>query len=264
MLNGQPLMPGGVPYVSFSDTPIRCYLTREEMAMIPKSRYKVKVIGKVLRIETVRDDVGEDEMVFAIDMWSKVGRTLKQIRADSRKKSKNKEGGDNGGNGTPPKHSIFNRLVDEKKMADIIIEVIEKYFHDNNTCEVCKVELSLNEFCLLIHFYFCYVKILENESQLSFSTFLKKKVFGGIDKVPVRNLNYYAHQNSYSKLKSILDENRKKDMKPIRFCSRPELSSRDVEHFLLPPFQEIGWYFQKSPYYDDLRREINKVQLINI
>lgn len=263
--SGHPLKFGSMPNTSISEIPVRVYLTREEMALIPRSRYGVKIIGKVPNVEIVRGDVREEEVVFTIDLWRKMGRSLKNIRAESRKKSKKKAGGDNGdGNGTPPKRSIFNCVVDEKQMADIIIEVIEKYFHDNNICEVCKVKLKLYEFCLLIHFYFSYIQILENESQLSFCTYLKNKVFGGMEKVAVRNLNHYAKKDSYIKLKNLLEDNRKNKREPIRFCPRPELSAQNVDHFLLPPFQEIGWYFQKSPYYNDLRREIEKVQRISI
>lgn len=264
MPSGLPIVSRDVSVASFSEIPVRCYFTRDEMAMIPRSHYKVKILGKVPNVELVRGDVREDEVVFAIDLWHKMGMTLKHIRADSRKKNKKKKGGDNGGDNTPHKPSIFNSLVDEKKMADIIIEVIDKYFHGNKICEVCKVQLKLYEFCLLIHFYFCYIRILENESQLSFCTYLKNNVFGGMEKVAVRNLNHYAQKDSYSDLKRLLNSNRRNGGKPIRFCPRPELSAQKVEHFLLPPFQEIGWFFQKSPYYDELRREIEKVQLINI
>jgi hypothetical protein len=222
--------------------------------------YNVRVIGRLdetyvnlVRAKDVQDSVKERDVVYVLEMTDKIRRTLKDIRNDSRKESRHNGGG--GGGGTPPS-GIFHRLVDENKMSDCILHIKDSFFHDEKECEICKKKCNLYDFFILVHFYFNYIGILEeNTSQLAFCTYLNKKVFGGNDTVNVRSYNNYTKMDVYKNFARLLST--KKD---IRFDSRPQLSQSKPENFLLAPFQKIGWKFQHSTYFDELRREKNKVQ----
>ena len=135
-------------------------------------------------------------------------------------------------------------------MADCILNIVNKYFHGAKKCKICEVDLNLYDFFLLTHYYFYYIKILEKNSNLAFCDYLTKKVFAGINKIGIRNYNIYAQKEKYTNFAELL-----KDKKDIRFVNRPELPRPETEHFLLAPFQEIGWNFHHSDYYRELRRQ---------
>ena len=234
-------------------------VTRQEIEKWLGRSYRIKkVIKRPKDGDGVRDDVKEGDVVYVMELVRKVNRTLKDMRVDSRRQTRRGNSG-GGGGGTPQNSGIFYRIVDEDKLADEIIATIDKYFHDKEKCEICKVELNLYEFCLLMHEYFNYIKILRKDSQLSYCNYLKNKVFGGKDKVNVRNFNYYVNNDAFTNFKDVI-----KTANDVSFDFRPELPRPKTENYLLAPFQEIGWNFQKSDYYKELRREVNQANKFNI
>lgn len=201
--------------------------------------------------QNVEDAVKEGDVVYVLQLVDKLNTTLKDIREDSRKESRTHGGG--GGN-TPG--NIFHRLIDEDKMSDCILHIKDSFFNAGKECEICAVKFNLYDFFMFVHLYFCYIGIMDKAiSQLAYCTYLNKKVFGGNNIVNVRNFNIYSQKDVYKNFADLLT-----DKKDIRFNSRPQMPRSATENFLLAPFQEIGWKFQHSDYFDELRREIKKVQ----
>ena len=177
---------------------------------------------------------------------------------DERKRSRRRGGG---GGGTPPTNIVFHCLIDEDQMSDCIRHIIESYFHGEEKCKICEVELNLCDFSLLMHFFFGYIKILAKDSQLAYCTFLKDKVFSGIEKVGVRNFNIYSKKSIYTKFKKLL-ENDDNISFAVRPTITPEIKAKLLQQgeTLLPPFQEIGWKFQHTPYFVQLRKELKDMK----
>ena len=221
-----------------------------------KKRLPPSVIRQVYGIQTVQDSVKEKDVDYVIEKLEKAHRTLKDIRDECRKELKRTRGG---GGGTPPNSGIFHRLIDEDEMANCILKIVDQLFHGEKECEICKIRLNIYEFFLLTQFFFDYIHILEKTKQLAFCEYLNNKVFAGKNKVGVRSFNNYAKKNVYTNFAIFLTDN-----KNIKFDKRPELSRAKAENYLLAPFQEIGWKFQQSDYFGDLRREIKKVQTFDL
>ena len=220
---------------------------------LPDGSYQVKVIGMPSGRQTIQD-ISESEIVVALEMSQIVQNTLRDIRAEGRKKIIFSGGGGGGGTYTS---RIFHRLVDEHKLGDCIILVMRHFFQGEKECKICNVELNLYDFFLLVQFYFKYIHILENDKQLPFCDFLKTWVFAGNDNVNVRNFNIYANKDAYINFARLLTTD--KILESISFDRRPTLPREKMENYLLAPFQEIGWKFQHSDYFAELREEIKKV-----
>lgn len=223
------------------------------LVKLPDGSYQVRVLGVPSGRETIQD-ISESEVVLALEMNERVQRTLRDIRAEGRKKIIFSGGGGGGGTYTS---RIFHRLVDEHKLGNCIIFVMRHFFQGEKECKICNVELNLYDFFLLVQFYFKYIHILENDKQLPFCDFLKARVFAGKDNVGVRNLNIYANKDAYINFARLLTTDKIKES--ISFDSRPTLPREKTENYLLAPFQEIGWKFQHSDYFAELRDEIKKV-----
>lgn len=221
-----------------------------------------------LKIESqdVQDIVRERDVAKVMENFEKAHLQLKDLLIESRIDARTGGGGggdgggdDGGGGGKPPHNSIFNRLVDEDELADCILNIVDKFFHGAKECKICEVNFNLYDFFLLTQYYFNYIKILEKKSNLAFCDYLKQKVFAGLDKIGIRNYNIYAKKEKYTNFAELL--NNKID---IRFVNRPELPRPKTDNFLLAPFQEIGWYFQHSDYFDKLRKEKDKAKSLII
>ena len=211
------------------------------------------MINRADGVQNVQDSVKEEDVIYVIEHLEKAHKTLRDIRDGSRKESKRIISVGGGGGGTPPNNDIFHRLVDEGKMASCILKIVDQLFHGEKECEICEIKFNVYEF------FFDYIHILENRAQLAFCNYLKKKVFGGKDKVGVRNYNNYANSDVYTNFDKILREN-----KSIKFDKRPELPRPNTENRLLAPFQEIGWKFRHSEYFGELRKEREKVQTFEL
>lgn len=237
-----------------------CYLSKEEVAVIPKDKY---VVRRVASAPTIKDGYSREEKnAYIIKLAAKIVETATEERDAARKQlRKRRGGGGGGGGGTPPSSNIFHRFIDEDKMSDCILHIIDGYFHGGDKCTICEVDLNLYDFSLLMHFYFGYIKILAKDSQLAYCTYLKNKVFSGEDKVSVRNFNIYAKKSIYTKFKKLLEED-----DSISFDSRPTTTPSIIAKLLrqgktlLSPFQEIGWKFQYSPYFTELRKERKELE----
>ena len=214
-----------------------------------KRRYsRLHTVGMIARTGEFQDIVRQKDLTDVIEKMQKVQLKMNDILLESRKESRT--GGGGGGGGTPPNSNIFNRLVDEKRLADSILEIVNKYFHGAKECEICKIKINVYVFFLLMHYYFDYIHILENNKLSPFCEYLNQKVFGGNNKIGVRNFNNYAKNKKYTNFGKLLAEETR-----IKFKNRPKLPRPKTEHYLLAPFQEIGWNFQYSSYFDELRRQ---------
>jgi len=218
---------------------------------IKNGQFIAKMLHPEIGAQDVENAVKEGDVVYVLQLVDKLNTTLKDIREDSRKESRTHGGG--GGN-TPG--NIFHRLIDEDKMSDCILHIKDSFFNAGKECEICAVKFNLYDFFMFVHLYFCYIGIMDKAiSQLAYCTYLNKKVFGGNNIVNVRNFNIYSQKDVYKNFADLLT-----DKKDIRFNSRPQMPRSATENFLLAPFQEIGWKFQHSDYFDELRREIKKAQ----
>ena len=248
-------MSGNTPTGTIPKTTV---YSRKDIENFKKRHYQIRVMARAEGAEAVQDSVKEGDVVYVIQLMEKAQRTMRDIRNESRKESR-KNGGGGGGGGTPPDSGIFHRLVDEDELADCILQIVNKLFHGEKECEICKIDFNVYEFFLLTHYYFDYIKILEKKTQLAFCEYLNNKVFAGKNEVGVRNFNNYVKKDVYTNFVELLKNN-----KDIKFNSRPELPRPKTENRLLAPFQEIGWKFQHSDYFDKLRRERDKTQTFNI
>lgn len=241
-----------------SGTTVKTYVPRgdsgKDIVKFRKGLYQVRVIGQTDDSHTVKDSVQERDVVYVLELADKMQRSLRDIRNESRRESRT-NGGGGGGGGTPPTR-IFHRLVDEDKMSDCILHIKDSYFHAEKECDICEKNCTIYDFFMLVHYYFCYIGIMsEDISQLAFCTYLNKRVFGGNDIVNVRSFNNYTQKDKYKSFAKLLSEN-----KDIRFDNRPQLPRPNTESFLLAPFQEIGWKFQHSSYFKELKAEQERVQ----
>lgn len=242
-----------------SGTPQKVVVISPKGVRLKKSVYRARMINRADGVQNVQDSVKEEDVIYVIEHLEKAHKTLRDIRDESRKESKRIISVGGGGGGTPPNNDIFHRLVDEGKMASCILKIVDQLFHGEKECEICEIKFNVYEFFLLTQYYFDYIHILENRAQLAFCNYLKKKVFGGKDKVGVRNYNNYANSDVYTNFDKILREN-----KSIKFDKRPELPRPNTENRLLAPFQEIGWKFRHSEYFGELRKEREKVQTFEL
>lgn len=230
-------------------------VTRSELEAIPRDRYDVKVICvRVPSLET-GEVGGEEELMVAITNSEQLVKQLKIFRRKYRVSlRKNKGGGDDG----PPSNSLFNPPVREDLMADCIIQVMDNFFRGEENCSICNREYGRMDFCVLMHLFFKYIGFLKNESRLPYSTFLQEKVFAGKSKFGERTYNTYANKDAYQFLGKQLETLK------VDFKKHPKLPPDPTESVLKPAFQEIGWAFQHSPYFSDLRELRNNLQKLDI
>ena len=248
------LGPGDAPSGTTAKTSETRVYSRKDIEKLKKGLYQVRVVERSGGSHTIEDSVQERDVVYVLELADKMQRSLRDIRNESRKESRT-NGGGGGGGGTPPIR-VFHRLVDEDKMSDCILHIKDGYFHAEKECEICEKKCTIYDFFMLAHFYFCYIGIMDNDvSQSAFCSYLNKRVFGGNDIVNVRNFNIYTKKDSYKNFANLLSEN-----KDIKFDNRPQLPRPQTENFLLAPFQELGWKFQHSPYFKELKREKERVQ----
>jgi len=240
-----------------TNEPIVCgILTRSQIASIPRDQFEVTVLGVVERDQekTIKPKELEELLYVAI---RRIGQSekdfqtvLKGLRILMR----------NGGGGEPPTDSLFLAPIDEGKMSDCIVGIINKYFHNGNKCTIYDKNYSLTEFCVLIHIFFDYIKVLKNKSCLSFSSFLQDKVFAGKSEFSVRTYNTYANKSVFSKLEKKLQELENKKIK-ISFKNHPTPPDIKDPDYLMKAFQEVGWAFQHSDYFKELIKLRNTMQL---
>lgn len=150
-------------------------------------------------------------------------------------------------------------------MADCIIQVMDDFFYSEDKCTIYEKEYNRMEFCVLMHIFFKKTNFLKKKSRLSFSNFMQNKVLVGKSGF-VRTYNKYADKAIFKDFEKQLDikqYNFKKHSVPLP----PEkMNSLDYHQRMMIEtgyaFQEIGWAFQKKPYFEelkDLKKTMNKL-----
>lgn len=146
----------------------------------------------------------------------------------------------------PPGGDIFLPPVDAGKMSDCIKKIVLDIFGDGDKGKICDRDIKLVEFCLLMHFYFRRIKILENTSRQPFCEYLENYVFEDESRFTAKTFNNYANETNYKRT----DED---------FTNAARLSINFKVHptrkgTLQDAFHEVGYFFHNSPYFDELRK----------
>ncbi|MBO7068976.1 MAG: hypothetical protein J6W52_09935 [Bacteroidaceae bacterium] len=147
----------------------------------------------------------------------------------------------------PPGYSgIFFPPVDEGKMSDCILKVVERYFGSEDTGEIRDKKYKLPQFCVLMYYYFRRINILQNTSRQPFCLYLLKKVFENESKFTSRTFNNYATAPEFAEVE-----------KDFTYASRLNINFKyhplPSENPLQDAFHEIGWAFHNSSYFEELR-----------
>jgi len=226
-------------------------LTRSELAAIPRDRYEVRVISVRIPTLDTGEVGGEEELVVAITNTEQLARQLKKVRQNLRKRLRD----NNGGGGPPSSENPFKDPINQYLMADCVIQVMEDFFHGEDKCTICDQKYNNMEFCVMMHIFFKKIHFLKKETRLQFSKFLQNKVFAGKSGF-IRTFNTYADKDIYSDFEDQLD------IEQYNFKKRPasippEMKPSDYHQRMMLDmslaFQEIGWAFQKSPYFKELK-----------
>lgn len=236
---------------------VQCTVSLRELEVLRRRHYRVRVIQSFPVIRETQDSVRETEIIFLIELTRKVLRALLDMRNRSRLAARSVSSGGGGGGENKPPQRIFHPFIDEAKMADCILSIKDGYFHEQKECTIShKEHCSIYDFFILAHFYFCYIGILDKTvSKLAYCNYLNHYVFADNNIVNVRSYNNYDNLPTYKSFAELLDK-----MDNIRFDYRLELPRPAEEIFLMAPFQDVGWRFHFSPYFDTLRVEQIKVQ----
>ena len=260
---------GRTMYLPNSQSPIIYQkLTLRQINAIPRDKYGVRVLGRIkinkerrilkaLRLirknELFRHrskipfdipNIGIKTYETMLWMLGQLKEGTDMLYYSNRELSRNNGNGD----GTPPDEDLFYPPIDEGKLSDCIIEIIFRIFGNNDKGLICGTEYKLSAFCVLMHYYFLHIGILQTKAQKPFCDYLEQKVFLGQDKpkFTARTFNNCANKPNYNKIK---EDYAGLEPKEISFNTRPSSPSKS----LLDAFQEVGWNFQKSNYFEQLK-----------
>lgn len=232
-------------------------ITRAELATIPRDRFDVKVIKVMVPLSKTDEVGGEEELMVAITNTEQLARQLKTIRKSLRTRLRK----NNGGGGGPSSENPFKDPINQFLMADCIIQVMEGFFHGEDQCTIYDQKYSNMEFCVMMHIFFKKIHFLKKETRLQFSTFLQNKVFAGKSGF-VRSFNTYANRDKYKAFDEQLDIRQcdfRKHPVPIPSEDKPSDYHQRMMVDIGLAFQEIGWAFQKSAYFIELKKIRNTV-----
>ena len=151
-----------------------------------------------------------------------------------------------------PDSGIFFELINENELANCIQKIIKSYFGIGDTCKIMGQEYTLGEFCVLMHFYFIRIGIMENQARKPFSDYLQKKVFDGEDRFTAKTFNNYA--NKYEDVEGNFTH---ADWLPIDFETRPKTSGK-----IQDAFHEIGYIFHNSQYFKQLKKQQDRMKIL--
>lgn len=200
------------------------------------------VVGFITQDPSKMINVGIDstkEFTALISLISQAGQQANLLRGKYRQLSRTVTE-------TPPTESgIFYAPIDEDDLSDCILKIIERYFGTKDSTKIMGTDFKLGEFCVLMHFYFIRIGIMENKSRQPFANYLTKKVFGDEEKFTPRSFNNYA--KSYENIEKDLTES--KGVK-FNFEIRPNPSGKPA----YDAFHEIGYNFHHSHFFDELRK----------
>ena len=226
-------------------------LTPEQAAAIPRDSFFV--IPLFSRSASADEQKGKPNLWLIVRKQEEVIKDLKDYLANT---IDHPSGG--GGGDAPKSFDIFHAPIDENKMARCIYTVVEGFFHDQETCEICKMEFNRAKFCALMRIFFLHCNLLKKESIHPFGNYLEEKVFGGQSEFVSRTFHTYASDYLDVKIK-FMDEVYMKDFKfsmhQLPPPSDDELKKKPANHpdLLKPAFQKIGKTFQKSNYFIELK-----------
>lgn len=226
-----------------------------EIVGIPRDRFSVKVLGSAVKTFSVKDSVrtGEEQLVVAISCLDKARKEMASFRKGYRVQVRK-----NGAVDELSFAEIFHAPIDEDKLSDCILGVISSFFHGEESCTIYNMKFCRMEFCVLVQLFFKYIGILKKESRLPFSTYLQKKVFVKKSEFGVRTYNKYAGKDIFQKFA--------KDLESITvdFKRHPKYPPESNENILKLVFQEIGWAFQHSDYFIELRELRKTMETFNL
>ena len=210
--------------------------SRDELDDIPRDLYTVTVLATVKRPDL------EEALVIALTRIDECQDSFKSLLLNIHDIVRKSGGGDE------PPGNLFYAPIDEDKMADCIIGVMKGFFHGEETCNICDRDYNPTEFCVLVHIFFKYIKILKSQSRLPFSKYLKNKVLVGKEKFVERTFNKYAGKQHFKNF-----ETEVKDL-TINFRSHAMPLKGPDGKFLRLAFIEIGYAFLRSDYFNELRK----------
>ena len=244
-------------------------LTRQQIAAIPRDKYAVRVIAQITPPSTTRKAPKvskrvrarhhhfypilrsrnckkkrsktkfEEEWMVMIELMKQVHVQFNKVEQAYRESQLNHGGGDD----TPPEFDIFRSPIDEDKMADCILNVKEGFFGCHDTCTIGKKECNITDFCLLVHFAFRKMNLLNNYFRKPFCEYLQTKVLMNDEKLKVKNFNNYANSQAYKKLE--------KDLAHECFNLEERLPKHENPLFLA--CHDIARAFHESKYFSQLR-----------
>lgn len=200
------------------------------------------VVGFITQDPSKMINVGIDstkEFTALISLISQAGQKADMLRGKYRQLSRTVTE-------TPPTESgIFYAPIDEDELSDCILKIIERFYGTSDSTKIMGTDFKLGEFCVLMHFYFIRIGIMENKSRQPFANYLTKKVFGDEEKFTARSFNNYA--KNYENIEKDLKES--KGVK-FNFEIRPNPSGKPV----YDAFHEIGYNFHHSHFFEELRK----------
>ena len=213
-------------------------LTQAQIDSIPRDKFAVAVIGPVKLVPSFVVVPGTGEQLFItfiahLDALQKDGDDIFAfIRNHTR----------NGDDNIPPENEMFLPTIDDNKMSDCIMHVVIHFFGNNDKIKLHGHEYKLSEFCVLIHYYFLRINVLNKKGRQPFCKYLEDKVFCNKLKFTAKTFNNYAAEHKHENLT---------DTKalPINFSFPPN----EKEQLFHRAFHEVGWNFHNSPYFAELR-----------
>lgn len=186
---------------------------------------------------------GTREFTTVISLLHQIQHHVETIYYENRELNRNNP------NNPSPIKDIFLMPIDAGRMSDCIKKIVLDVFGNDDKGKICNREIKLVEFCLLMHYYFIRIKILENTSRQPFCEYLEKYVFADQSRFTAKTFNNYANEDKYKKAEQDFTEAKRLD---INFKKHPTPNGT-----LQDVFHEIGYIFHNSPYFDELR-EIRK------
>ena len=232
----------------------RC-ISQRTLDEAPKDIYRVKALSPATDIDSIHN-VSKDKEELVSDTIVLVKVLIQNLEL-IRNVILSMKRYDNIVNSQKPSR-LFHAPLNEDKLSECIINVMDIFFHGEKNCTICDRNYSHAEFFVLVHIFFSHIAILKKDSNLSFSNFLKENVYAGKPAFSDRTFRTYAQKDIFKKLKQ--------DVKKIKlsFNRRPTQPETPDGKFLIRAFQEIGWAFQNSEYFKEIRLLKEQLQIFVI
>lgn len=152
-------------------------------------------------------------------------------------------------------HNIFLPPIDEDKMADSILEILEDFFgYDKTYCTIADKAWNITDFSLLIFIALRRMHILQNTFRKPFCLFLQDKVLMDSTTLKVKNFNNYANRPNYKTLMKELTKS-----SPIT-----DMQMREHQNPYFRACHEIIRAFQKTEYFKELKAHKANFSKFNI